>query len=360
MSSASQSLKGEKADQEVGAPVAMGREPWLRRMSTWVLLAALGFIVAAGVATGISVAVLQASAPSFDTLDEVPAGEAPVFVSAAQLEAMMREPAGVAVLDARPRNQLAALEDPAWGKSISGSQRVGWTEFTGGSRGELLPPEEQAAIFSAKGVSDDVPVVVYGAWSAPRSWGEEGRIYWQLDYLGHRNVSILYGGIYAWLEGGHKAEANPQAGAFEGVTVQDSRRALADNINAELSSGVANGSIVVLDARDENEFDGATPYGSARGGHIPGAKSYPWRSVFDAGGNLRPAAAITSDLAALGVRNDTVIIPYCTGGIRSGYLYAVLRWAGLNRVANYDGSWWEWAGNPNLPVGTATGGSSFG
>mmetsp|Transcript_38031 Transcript_38031/g.95578 ORF Transcript_38031/g.95578 Transcript_38031/m.95578 type:complete len:340 (-) Transcript_38031:4-1023(-) len=272
MSSASQSLKGEKADQEVGAPVAMGREPWLRRMSTWVLLAALGFIVAAGVATGISVAVLQASAPSFDTLDEVPAGEAPVFVSAAQLEAMMREPAGVAVLDARPHNQLAALEDPAWGKSISGSQRVGWTEFTGGSRGELLPPEEQAAIFSAKGVSDDVPVVVYGAWSAPRSWGEEGRIYWQLDYLGHRNVSILYGGIYAWLEGGHKAEANPQAGAFEGVTVQDSRRALADNINAELSSGVANGSIVVLDARDENVRPG--------GGRAGGGAAIPRHDVF--------------------------------------------------------------------------------
>jgi thiosulfate/3-mercaptopyruvate sulfurtransferase len=82
--------------------------------------------------------------------------------------------------------------------------------------------------------------------------------------------------------------------------------------------------------------------------------------MFDSGGNLRPAWDHTQDMAALGVGNDTVIIPWCTGGIRSAFLYAVLRWVGLNPVVNYDGSWWDWAGNPNLPVGTDTGGTSFG
>jgi hypothetical protein len=33
-----------------------------------------------------------------------------------------------------------------------------------------------------------VPIVVYGAWSCKRSWGKEGRIYWQPYYLSHTNV----------------------------------------------------------------------------------------------------------------------------------------------------------------------------
>mmetsp|Transcript_39619 Transcript_39619/g.71040 ORF Transcript_39619/g.71040 Transcript_39619/m.71040 type:complete len:274 (-) Transcript_39619:273-1094(-) len=273
---------------------------------------------------------------------------------------MMRAPQSVTVLDARGGNSFYAIEDPAWGNSIPGSQRVAWKEFTDTRTGKLLPAERQQQIFQSKGVSMGVPVVVYGAWSSKRSWGEEGRIYWQLDYLGHTNVSMLYGGIYAWLDENPEGKATPAPGSFTSVTVHEDRRARTEAINAELSSGIANGSIVVLDAREKNEFDGDTPYGSARGGHIPGAKSYTWRNVFDSGGNLRPAGDITEDMAALGVGNETIIIPYCTGGIRSAFLYAVLRWVGLNQVANYDGSWWEWAGNPNLPVGTATGGSSFG
>eukprot|EP00193_Tetraselmis_chui_P000227 CAMPEP_0177760862 /NCGR_PEP_ID=MMETSP0491_2-20121128/5497_1 /TAXON_ID=63592 /ORGANISM="Tetraselmis chuii, Strain PLY429" /LENGTH=136 /DNA_ID=CAMNT_0019276797 /DNA_START=609 /DNA_END=1019 /DNA_ORIENTATION=+ len=113
---------------------------------------------------------------------------------------MMRAPQSVTVLDARGGNSFYAIEDPAWGNSIPGSQRVAWKEFTDTRTGKLLPAERQQQIFQSKGVSMGVPVVVYGAWSSKRSWGEEGRIYWQLDYLGHTNVSMLYGGIYAWLD----------------------------------------------------------------------------------------------------------------------------------------------------------------
>ena len=63
-----------------------------------------------------------------------------------------------------------------------------------------MSTEDMQTVFRSKGVSNDVPVVVYGGWSAPTSWGEEGRIYWQLDYLNHTQAYVLYGGIYAWLD----------------------------------------------------------------------------------------------------------------------------------------------------------------
>ena len=43
-------------------------------------------------------------------------------------------------------------------------------------------------------------------------------------------------------------------------------------------------------------------------------------------------------------------IPYCTGGVRSGFVYMVMRWIGLSNPSNYDGSWWDWAAQPALPV----------
>ena len=37
------------------------------------------------------------------------------------------------------------------------------------------------------------------------------------------------------------------------------------------------------------------------------------------------------------------VVTYCTGGIRSGFLYMVLEWLDAEAPANYDGSWWEWS-----------------
>ena len=40
------------------------------------------------------------------------------------------------------------------------------------------------------------------------------------------------------------------------------------------------------------------------------------------------------------------------GGVRSAYVWAGLRSLGLTHVRNYDGSFWEWAADPSLPVQT--------
>lgn len=86
------------------------------------------------------------------------------------------------------------------------------------------------------------------------------------------------------------------------------------------------------------------------------------RNVFDESNQLRSQDELLADFAQLGIEQSTLVIPYCTGGIRSAFLYSVLRWVGLGRVSNYDGSWWDWSGNPNLPVvdPSATGGSAIG
>mmetsp|Transcript_15777 Transcript_15777/g.44153 ORF Transcript_15777/g.44153 Transcript_15777/m.44153 type:complete len:372 (-) Transcript_15777:471-1586(-) len=337
--------------------------PFKRRRLYIVIGVLAAVVVAIGIAVGVAAAVLKDSArPNIIPVPEKLATESNVFITPRHLTAMMAEPQSVTLLDARPSNPTAAVFDSAWTKIIPGSKSAKWGQFTeSGGHGGLLSAAEQASIFEGMGVSSDVPVVVYGGWSSKYAWGEEGRIFWQLDYLGHKNVSILYGGIYGWLEGDYRGKANPQPGMFT-TAVNEEKRVISSDILSELTLGVANGSVVLVDNREESEYEGDTPYGSPRGGHIPGAKSYHWRNAFDDNGALKSPEALLKELEQIGITDGIVVIPYCTGGIRSAFFFSVLRWLGISSVSNYDGSWWDWSGNPNLPVidGSITGGSALG
>jgi thiosulfate/3-mercaptopyruvate sulfurtransferase len=105
------------------------------------------------------------------------------------------------------------------------------------------------------------------------------------------------------------------------------------------------GSVTLLDTRDRREFDGATPYGSAWGGRIPGARHVDWSDFIDGDGLISRESA----RALLGPQ-DQPVVAYCTGGVRSGFVYAVARWAGYDDVANYAGSWWEYSAETEPPA----------
>ena len=58
---------------------------------------------------------------------------------------------------------------------------------------------------------------------------------------------------------------------------------------------------------------------------------------------LKRPEALRTQLEALGARVDEPIFTYCTGGIRSAFIYLALREAGFKHARNYDGSWWDWS-----------------
>lgn len=69
------------------------------------------------------------------------------------------------------------------------------------------------------------------------------------------------------------------------------------------------------------------------GGHIAGAVSYPWRTVFDTEGNLRRLETIRSEIIALDTRGFDArrqIIVYCTRGVRASFAVASFVGAGFN------------------------------
>ena len=107
--------------------------------------------------------------------------------------------------------------------------------------------------------------------------------------------------------------------------------------------------IVLLDVRTTEEWRGATPYGEARGGHIPGARHLPFTQLLDARGRVLAPALARRRLAAAGVPRGARVIVYCTSGARSGFAWLVLRTLGY-RARNFDASFRAWAAEPSLPV----------
>lgn len=243
----------------------------------------------------------------------------------------------VTVLDARGGSAFTT-------EHIKGSQPVSWQEFTKAEqakRGELLAAKQVAAKLRYKGVSNDTPVLVVG--DPKNGWGEEGRIVWMLKTLKHKDAALIDGGFAALKKAGAPTEKGAaqkaKTGDFTG-TQTTAYLASAEDVK----EAVEKESAVLVDTREEREYNGETPYGESRGGHVPTAVHLHYKDLLASDGTLKSRAAIRKKMKELGVEEtETPIIAYCTGGVRSAWFVAVLRHAGFDNVVNYAGSMWEWA-----------------
>jgi len=240
----------------------------------------------------------------------------------------------------------AVLLDPrtAAVSRLTSAVPVSWPAFTQSDvaqRGKLLESDQiLARKLGALGIANDVPVLVAGD---PLAWGEDGRIVWMLRTLGHPAVAMV--------DGGHRALTDalkvwdvpisqPAPASFE--VRRDSRWSIdRDRLKAALSAD----NVAIVDSRSAAEYQGKTPYGESRGGHIPQAEHLHFKSLMDDTGQLVPRPVALKRLAQVGITADKTVITYCTGGVRSAWLTVVLTDLGFD-AKNYPGSMWEWASSP--------------
>ncbi len=240
---------------------------------------------------------------------------------------------GALLLDTRGQD----LKDA---QPLPGSVPVVWQDFTNPdlpNKGQLLADD---AVLTEKlralGVSTAVPVIAVA--DTAQGWGEDGRIVWTLRTLGHDQTYLVNGGIAALLAGGDLA-VSPVATPGD-FTV--ARNEAYEVKKEELVTLIDKPDVVILDTREPREYAGETPYGETRGGHVPGAKHIFYKDLVGADGKVLSGDALKARLADLGVGEGTQVVSYCTGGIRSGFVTAVLNNAGV-KARNYAGSMWEWS-----------------
>src|SRR5919201_107556 len=74
----------------------------------------------------------------------------------------------------------------------------GWRATKGMATG-LLPARDQlSALFARCGITPASHVVVVGAGTSAGDFSAAARVYWTLKIAGHRELSILEGGMAAW------------------------------------------------------------------------------------------------------------------------------------------------------------------
>jgi thiosulfate/3-mercaptopyruvate sulfurtransferase len=269
----------------------------------------------------------------------------PMLISTDELDRILDRD-DVVVVDVRSKMAFVASGH------ISGAVAATWHDFSDPASGiKGLLDKDLGRLekkLGALGISRERQIIVY---SNPfDNWGDEGRMYWMLTYLGHPNVRVLDGGWIKWsaemrrFECGpakprpaiFKAEANPAL-----MTVKAEVRALV---------GAPHPETVLADARTPEEYSGSVQQGISRGGHIPSAVNVPWNQFFNPDGTVKPVDQIHAILEKEGLSPEKEVICYCTGGVRSAWLYFILKLAGYDRVKNYPGSWWEWGNDFLLPV----------
>ena len=253
---------------------------------------------------------------------------------------------GLVIIDVRGKAAYA------FGGHIPGAVNATWHEFSdpdAAAKG-LLDPDTARLEKKIRtlGINQDSDVVIY---SNPfDNWGDEGRMFWMLQYLGHTRLKILDGGWVKWTAEQRKFEhgvVTPKPGHFTAATnagviiEKEELKRLVKRPHPET---------VIADARSLEEYAGKEISGIPRPGHIPGAVSVPWNAFLNPDATVKDLNRVRAELDDKGLHPSHEVVCYCTGGVRSAWLYVVLKLAGYEKVRNYPGSWWEWSRDFAAPV----------
>lgn len=233
----------------------------------------------------------------------------------------------------------------AYTSHIPGAVNSTWHEYSdpeATAKGLLNPDTSQLEQrLRDLGINSNSDIVIY---SNPfDNWGDEGRMFWMLQYLGHQSIRVLDGGWVKWTAEHRPYQHEPvklKPGNFqvslcpEVLTKKDELKKLVKNPSLEFA---------IIDTRSVEEYAGKEIDGLPRAGHIPTARNIPWNGFINPDGTVKDIATIQHIFEEFGLHPKQEIITYCLGGVRSAWVYFVLRLIGYSNVKNYPGSWWEWS-----------------
>jgi thiosulfate/3-mercaptopyruvate sulfurtransferase len=238
------------------------------------------------------------------------------------------------------------------GGHIKGAVRLDWTtELQQPEARDLIDKDDFSKLMSAKGISNDDTVVLYGGnnnWFAAYA-------YWQFKLYGHADVRLLDGGRKKWeLDGRELVKDLPErpATSYQAQEPDLSIRAFRDEVVEAI--GVKN----LIDVRSPDEYAGRLmapahlPQEQAqRAGHIPTAGNVPWSKAANDDGTFKSDDELRKLYTEAGVDWDKETIAYCRIGERSSHTWFVLHELLDDKsTKNYDGSWTEYGSLVGVPV----------
>ena len=200
------------------------------------------------------------------------------------------------------------------------------------------------------GVQNDDHIVVYDfseMYSSCRLW-------WSLKYFGHKNVSVLDGGMKKWLKENRPTsnEVNQDIGKFSNIDKINTKNKYKVSENAEwiknkkqIDANIKNFSFQTVDARSRERFEGKVdePRPGLKRGCIIGSKNIPFKDCINSETNtFKTKGELSKIFTKNNIDISKPIVFTCGSGMTAcvlGMAYSLI--SGRNAVV-YDGSWSEY------------------
>jgi thiosulfate/3-mercaptopyruvate sulfurtransferase len=235
---------------------------------------------------------------------------------------------------------------------IQGAVKIDWKQdLQDPVRRDFVDKPTFEKLLSAKGISNDDTVVVYGGnnnWFAAYA-------YWYFKLYGHESIMLLDGGRKRWeLDSRALTDevVSRPATSYTAKEPNNDIRAFRDEVLTAI------GRQNLIDVRSPDEFSGKLlapahlpQEQSQRAGHIPTAKNIPWSKAANDDGTFRSDEELTELYSDAGIELGKDTIAYCRIGERSAHTWFVLHeLLNESHVKNYDGSWTEWGSLVGVPI----------
>ncbi len=238
------------------------------------------------------------------------------------------------------------------GGHLVGAVKLDWkTDLQDSVIRDFVSKDKFEALLSAKGISNDDTVVLYGGnnnWFAAYA-------YWYFKLYGNDAVKLLDGGRKKWELDGRELSKDEVSRPATSYTAKDQDltiRAFRD----ETLAAIGNKNLV--DVRSPDEFSGKLlapahlpQEQSQRAGHIPTALNVPWSKTANEDGTFKSNDEIRAIYAEAGLDESKRTIAYCRIGERSSHSwFALHELLEHTDVKNYDGSWTEYGSLVGVPI----------
>jgi thiosulfate/3-mercaptopyruvate sulfurtransferase len=211
-------------------------------------------------------------------------------------------------------------------------------------RHPLPDPQTFMGWLGRNGVDASKQVVVYDFAAGSSA----ARLWWMLRWVGHERTAVLDGGWEGWVKAGlplSTEEPRVTATRFAGVP----RPLWVDA--GFVQSHLGDPSVVVLDARSPERFQGISEPIDPVAGHIPGARNRLFKQNLTADGRFKlPQELRQAFVEVLGTAKPDQVVHQCGSGVSACSNLLAMEIAGLHGSQLYPGSWSEWVADPSRPI----------